>query len=848
MRRSLAAALCAAALLGVLAAWLPVASWREAWLGLQLRWAAPLSAPVGVVVIDIDETALQQLHAEFGPWPLSRDAYALALEALREAGVRGVALDLLLADERPGDAALAQLLQRPGAPIALAVAAQAAAPAQQPAPTAWPWAQFTRPAASVGAASAQLGVISQPLQADGQLRQWWLWHEDARGERLPALPLALLQALGETPRGRTAALPPQLAPLLARVPAEQVSLPALLVAAREGGPLPAGLRQSLRGRVVFLGASAALGDRVMTPVGQISGTQALAQAYAALRDGRWLSPAGLTWQAGLWMLALLPGLRSVRRARTAPGRVARDSLLALLLLALVGLWLAPWAQIWVDPSAALLTLAAFTLLHAGLHLHQAQQRARQAQLQQAAAEQANAAKSAFVDQLSQQLRTPLATLLGAAEALRGSAGRPVQLIQQAGLQLQQQLDTLLDFGRLEQGRLRLQPEPTALQPLLQQTLALAQSRVLGRGVQCELVLDAALPAWVLADGARLQQVLLGLLEGALTHTPQGRVLLRVAVGPAGLQFSVSDTGIGISASTLSRLLQAPSAEPAGQAQDLQLALAQRLVQAMGGAIEAQSAPGAGSRFAFTLALPPCEAPAAVPHQGLASGLTVLLAEDDELLAEVLTAQLDTLGLHVHRARNGHVALAMLQRAEFDLLLAERQLAGLDGLRLAEELRALEARQGLPRTPMLLLSGSADALQQATAQAAGVDLSLLKPVPAERLHQALAAHAPAAPRQRRSAPATGAAAEADPGGERHAAHARVFLGHWGAHWQAAALHPESTAALLHDLRDCAHRLQNTALQTAAEAALAQLQASAPPSALAATALQRAVEDALWRLRD
>lgn len=178
----------------------------------QLRWVAPAVPVDEVLVLDIDEASLRALAPAFGNWPLRRDAYALVIDYLREAGARAVAVDVVMADAREGDAALQRALQRAGTmPVVLAAASPRLAggtPLEAGAPEAgavagaaapWPagsapaarWPALLLPAESLQ--TARIGMVSMPLDTDGQLRRIALLHE-AAGQRLSALPLAVQQA------------------------------------------------------------------------------------------------------------------------------------------------------------------------------------------------------------------------------------------------------------------------------------------------------------------------------------------------------------------------------------------------------------------------------------------------------------------------------------------------------------------------------------------------------------------------------------------------------------------------------------------------------------------------------
>jgi signal transduction histidine kinase/ActR/RegA family two-component response regulator len=864
-RRALLAQTLLAALAGLALLLWPLAPMQRVWLDLQLRWAAPEMAASGVLVLDIDDASLAALRADFGSWPLPRDAYALVIEALRDAGARAIVIDLVLADPRDGDAALARSLARPGAPVLLAAAGVPgsltprlpSSPAGEPAPLAW--SQISLPADSLSLAGRppRAGVVTTPLDPDGSLRHWWLSHASPQGQ-WPVMPLAVLQALRQ-PLALRPDAQGRITPLLPRGGVATLPFARVALAAREGRSGDAVLRAA-QDQVVFIGASSLYTDAVMTALGQQSGSALLASSYAAMRDGRGLQALPTLAALGLLLLGLLPSLGLLLRGRLRPRDALLAAVAALLLLALLGLWLAPQRGYWMDPGPALLALLLALMLQLAHHQRQTAREAERQLRERQMAEAANAAKSAFLATVSHELRTPLSAVLGLSELLAQSPlnepqRRQVQLLGSAGRSLLTLIDELLDLSRIDMGRLDLHPEPARLAGLLEDCVALMQARAAERSVHCELLLGPGLPDWVMVDAQRLSQVLLNLLGNAIKFTPQGRVTLHAArLSDDRLQFSVSDTGIGIASSQLQRIF-----EPFMQAQGhdstrfggsgLGLAISRQLVRLMGGDIEVQSVPGAGSRFAFALTLPPAEAQPtpAPPKPAGDADLQLLIAEDDDVVAEVLLAQLAPLGWRIERASNGHLAVALAKRLRFDLILVDVQLPGLDGHRVVRALREHERQQGLPRTAVLALSAHAYADDARASIAAGCDEHLSKPVSQERLLAALRRWAP----DKAAARTPPSVSEPAPKGAaaKRRAHAAVFLGNWGAVWAEVRNDPVQAQALLGDLLDCAKGLDDEALRHAART-LQQLMAQPVVRLLqqhqAEVAVQAAVEAALASL--
>ncbi|MFO1250547.1 MAG: CHASE2 domain-containing protein [Inhella sp.] len=610
--RGLWAAL-AAALLAAWALHLPGGPLERFWLDWQLRWAAPEQPPEGVLVYDIDDASLARLAPRLGTWPFRRDVYALLIDSLRRAGAEVIALDLLFLDPDSGDSLLAQELDASGAPVLLAAAGVGQPELPDSSRASVRWNQLLLPLAGQSV-RPRLGVVSSPLDRDGRLRTLWLYHESGQGH-WPSLPLALLEA-GPQKRplpavGAVIAFP--------RSPAAEVrTLPFadLALAALEGQDDAPALRAA-KGQVVLIASSALLADRVMTPAGQLRGGSVLAQAYASLRDGRWLQP--LPGAPLILLGALLPWLWALLLGRTQP-RLATALALggALLLVALTAL--AGHHLHWFDPSPALGALAAGLVAHLMLHQHRTQAAARQAAHERAVAAEANAAKSRFLAHVSHEIRTPLHALLGLSELLEqapldAAQRRNLDLMQASGRHLATLINELLDLSAIELGQMQLHPAPCRLRELLQECVDLMQPLAEAKQLRCTLIAPGELPEWVLLDRQRLAQVLLNLLGNAIKFTQQGLVDLHARCDTEGrLSLAVADTGIGIAPSQQSRVF-----EPFVQGEDriggtgLGLAISRELVRLMGGEISVHSVPGAGSRFAFNILLQRAEAPDPAPR-------------------------------------------------------------------------------------------------------------------------------------------------------------------------------------------------------------------------------------------
>ena len=629
-----------------------------------LRGLAARQPPAGVLVVDVDDAALAALGPQLGPWPFQRDAYALVVQHLRELGVRVIALDLLFIEPRPGDAALAHALARPGAPVVLAAAGLQTATEARPAvpaadgrtqhPPALHWPATVQPAESIWPAPGQpprSGIVTTPLDADGVLRRQPLWHE-AGGQHWPALALAVWQATAPSAPGAAASAAsawPVDARGRVRVafagPAGQVptlSFTRLWQSALGVVPDPA-LAAAVRGNAVFIGSSALLADRVLTVNGQTGGADVLAQTYAALRDGTLLRPAPAWAQALLLGVACLPAVavwRAGAGALRGSARLALATLACGLALLALGLALLAGGRITVHLAGPLLALLTGLLLCGVAHLRALAHTQQRLGHERAAAAAASGAKSAFLANVSHEIRTPLNAVLGVAELLADTAlsdeqRRHVQVFQQAGQTLSRLINDLLDLTKIESGRLEIVHEPFSLHASVARVMALLRPQAQQKGLVFELDIARHLPDRVLGDRPRLEQALTNLLGNAIKFTPLGRVQLAVALAAAGADhpspgsapvvcFAVSDTGIGIAPAKLAAIFE-PFVQADGSVTrnfggtGLGLAITRALAGLMGGQVNVASVPGQGS--VFTLRLPLVLAPVDVSSAGdaLAAG-------------------------------------------------------------------------------------------------------------------------------------------------------------------------------------------------------------------------------------
>jgi CheY-like chemotaxis protein len=343
-------------------------------------------------------------------------------------------------------------------------------------------------------------------------------------------------------------------------------------------------------------------------------------------------------------------------------------------------------------------------------------------------------------------------MLGVADLLRNMSPDPSQkklldILAGSGESLLRIINDILDFSKIEAERLELRPRPFDLRGLLDELEALVGSQARGKRLSFVIEADPDLPAAVNADRQRLSQVLMNLGNNAVKFTDRGEVRLIVRVqaqaeGKATLQFTVKDTGIGMSAVAMSRLFlpftQLAEARRHGGGTGLGLVIAQKLVNLMGGRIELSSEPGKGSSFWFSLELPlaqPIAATGTTQILGLES-MSVLVAEDNAVNKTIVEAMLRQLGHGITLVSNGREALDALSKDHFDLVLMDCNMPVMDGLEAARLLRAGAHGVRDVNVPVIALTANAMDGDREQCLAAGMDDFLAKPVSIAALRQAI----------------------------------------------------------------------------------------------------------------
>jgi len=350
---------------------------------------------------------------------------------------------------------------------------------------------------------------------------------------------------------------------------------------------------------------------------------------------------------------------------------------------------------------------------------------------------ASEAKANFLANMSHELRTPMNGVLGVMhllgrEPLSEDGRRLLSEALGCGRMLTTLLDDVIDFSRIEEGKLDLVLGPVDVSALTEGVVRMLQPQAAEKAIG--LVLERAEDlGWARTDGVRLRQALFNLVGNAVKFTLRGQVTVRCRRDGEAICFEIEDTGVGIPLAAQEYLFERFHQADASTTRQfggsgLGLAITRRLAEMMGGRVGFSSAPGVGSTFVLTVAAPvaqPTLDEDAAPLDGMLAGLKVLVVEDNPTNQMIAVRLLETLGARVAVASDGLAGVEAAQAGLYDLILMDIQMPGIDGLEAARRIRALPAPAS--QVPIIALTANAMSHQKQAYLAAGMDGVVSKPL-------------------------------------------------------------------------------------------------------------------------
>ncbi|NJD34176.1 MAG: PAS domain S-box protein [Betaproteobacteria bacterium] len=372
------------------------------------------------------------------------------------------------------------------------------------------------------------------------------------------------------------------------------------------------------------------------------------------------------------------------------------------------------------------------------------------------ADAANVAKSAFLANMSHEIRTPMNGIIGMAHVLRREGVSPGQAkrldtIDASAHHLLSVINDILDLSKIEAGKFTLTEAPVVVSSLMANVVSILSERARTKGI--DLRIEAAHLPNLVGDPTRLQQAVLNYATNAVKFTDQGTVTLRTlkqeeTAGSVRVRFEVEDTGIGIPHETLPRLFKA--FEQADNSMNrkyggtgLGLAINRRLADLMGGEVGAESTPGVGSTFWFTVPLKKSSEATAAPTPTVVnaeaeirqrySSQRILVVDDEPINLEVARMQLEAADLVVDTAEDGAEAIALLRNNSYAAILMDMQMPRVDGLEATRQIREMP---GYLETPIIAMTANAFVEDRARCFEAGMNDFLVKPFSPDELFATL----------------------------------------------------------------------------------------------------------------
>ena len=384
----------------------------------------------------------------------------------------------------------------------------------------------------------------------------------------------------------------------------------------------------------------------------------------------------------------------------------------------------------------------------------------QAALQRA--ENANSAKTTFLNNMSHDIRTPMNAIIGFTDiAVKRNPTAEIKTylekIRKSSEYLLALINDVLDISRIESGKIKYDPVPSDITDITETVLNIAKGFLTNRDIAFHISRAEIKNPYVLADAVRIREVLVNILSNAIKYTNDGGSITFESECYAGnddkhiiVRYRVSDTGVGMSEEFQKHIFDEFSQEESSartqyKGTGLGMAITKKYVELMGGVISVESRKGVGSTFRVAIPLELTEQQSinkqneVFPERSL-KNVTALLAEDNDLNAEIAITQLEEYGIQVTRAADGKQAVELFQNnpaGTFDLILMDIMMPQMNGYQAARIIRSLKNRPDGKKIPIIAMTANAFAEDVQAALDAGMNAHLSKPIVAEEVAREIA---------------------------------------------------------------------------------------------------------------